>query len=87
MLKYYYYEDAGHSWLKVPKARIQELGIANQITQYSYQRQGYAYLEEDSDAGTFLTAFEQQYGCMPLTDTIWDGDTSPIRDYPHYEEA
>jgi hypothetical protein len=52
-MKFDYIMDPGHGWLKVPKALLAQLGIADKISPYSYQRGEYAYLEEDCD----LTAF------------------------------
>lgn len=48
--------DPGHAWLKVPHALLAELGIADQITSYSYSRGDFAYLEEDCDASRFVAA-------------------------------
>jgi hypothetical protein len=48
--------DPSHSWLKVPVAELERLGIADKITSYSYIRNGMAYLEEDVDMPTFLDA-------------------------------
>ena len=53
MTEYLFIEDPGHGWLRVPLEELVELGIADQITIFSYQDQRYAYLEEDLDAGTF----------------------------------
>jgi hypothetical protein len=50
--------DPGHGWLAVPFAELRSLGIAEQITHYSYlSRDGRtAYLEEDCDLSTFARA-------------------------------
>jgi len=48
-----FYTDAGHGWLWVPKYPRAELGIAEKITSFSYQRGDYAYLEEDVDLSPF----------------------------------
>lgn len=44
----------GHCWLRVPLSELKELGIANQISSYSYQDNLYAYLEEDDDLSEFI---------------------------------
>lgn len=56
MKKYNFYEDPAHGWLKVPIAELKAMGLMNSISQYSYMRAGYAYLEEDCDAQLFMTA-------------------------------
>lgn len=57
--QFLFVEDAGHGYLKVPKRHLEHLGIEEQITEYSYQSKNYAYLEEDCDANTFITAMER----------------------------
>jgi len=48
--------DPGHGWLSVKTSDIQALGIAKDITSYSYRFNDRAYLEEDVDTGLFLEA-------------------------------
>ena len=48
--------DPGHGWAKVNKKVLIDLGIAEQISAYSYQRGDFAYLEEDWDLGQFMSA-------------------------------
>lgn len=55
-MKYIYEQDPGHGWLRVQRDELIHLGIANQITHYSYLDGEWAYLEEDFDMGTFLDA-------------------------------
>lgn len=56
--KYRFIEDPGHGWLEVPIGELHALGIADQISTYSYfdRVKGFAYLEEDCDATTFIVA-------------------------------
>jgi hypothetical protein len=44
-----HYTDPGHGWVEVPRALLHELGIADKITGYSYQRGEDVFLEEDCD--------------------------------------
>lgn len=78
---YKFHSDAGHGWLAVSKAELVRLGIADQITEYSYQHGEIVYLEEDVDAGLFISA-------RALTDEdiqeVYDGDHSFIRSYGNY---
>lgn len=55
-MKYDFYADAGHGWLKVSIDELVSLGIAEKITGYSYMRGKWAYLEEDADVSTFCNA-------------------------------
>jgi hypothetical protein len=49
--------DGGHEWLRVPLDTCHGLDIST----YSYQHQGYAYLEGDCDAGEWF----RHYGFTP----------------------
>lgn len=53
---YRFTSDAGHGWLHVKRKELEELGILDQISRYSYQRGGMVYLEEDSDMTRFINA-------------------------------
>jgi hypothetical protein len=55
---YTFYEDPGHGWLAVQAAELVELGIAGDITPWSYLNGDVAYLEEDCDLSTFIRAKE-----------------------------
>ena len=54
-----HYTDPGHGWVEVPRSLLHELGIADKITSYSYQRGEDVFLEEDCDLGTFYRAMEK----------------------------
>ena len=49
------YNDPGHGWLKTTRAKLQQLGIAELISTYSYQRGDSVFLEEDCDAGILVS--------------------------------
>uniref|UniRef100_E6QCG2 DNA primase TraC n=1 Tax=mine drainage metagenome TaxID=410659 RepID=E6QCG2_9ZZZZ len=87
--RYPFHSDAGHGWLEVPKSDLKTLGIAGDITPYSYQKGNKAYLEEDKDATTFLTALEKATGkdlrWEDVSRDVNDGNQSRIRNYAHYE--
>ena len=57
-MKFEVIADPGHSWCKVPKALLVELGIADKISAFSYQRGEFAYLEEDRDLWFFIGAMK-----------------------------
>lgn len=53
-LKLNFYCVPSHGLLEVMHEDIAALGITDKISQYSYARAGWVYLEEDCDAGLFL---------------------------------
>lgn len=81
--KYTFINDPGHGWLSVPLADLVELGIQDDITQYSYMSPTRAYLEEDLDAGTFLDAAKAKGWSVTIrqsyNDNSWKG-----RNWPSY---
>lgn len=46
--------------------------------------EGAAFLEEDCDAGVFLTAYRAARGCDPATETVLHAGDAPCRSLPHY---
>ena len=84
-LDFTFYEDSGHGWLEVPTSLCRELGLQGKITGYSYCKGLNLYLEEDSDASTFIDAL------MAKTGKTWEElrgyqkrvyhETSPVRSY------
>ncbi|MGK9450268.1 zincin-like metallopeptidase domain-containing protein [Acidithiobacillus caldus] len=69
--RYTFTSDPGHGWLVVPVKDIAQLGIAQEISGYSYlsPRGGKAYLEEDCDASIFVRAYAKHYGLDE--DALW----------------
>ena len=55
---YRFISDPGHGWLEVPLSELVELGIAQEISSFSYQSKdgNLVYLEEDCDLGRFADA-------------------------------
>ena len=55
---YNWITDPAHGWLTVPLAELKDLGIADDISKFSYisTSKGVAYLEEDCDALRFIEA-------------------------------
>jgi len=52
------HSDPGHGWLEVPRGLLDTLGIAGDISDYSYIRGDRAFLEEDCDASRFVEAMK-----------------------------
>ena len=74
-----FHSDPGHAWLEVSRADLAELGLtAASFSRYSYVgSEGEMYLEEDCDAGIFLTAFEAKRGKAAFTirELVVDNDS------------
>jgi len=83
-MKYVFYEDPGHGWLKVPLKELEELGIADKISAYSYMKGSHAYLEEDRDAPIFKKMMEAEGRTVEL-DVNFSNRSSRIRRYPGYK--
>jgi hypothetical protein len=84
-MKFIYFTDPGHGWLKVPRSLLKDLGIEAKITNFSYQRGDYVYLEEDLDYATFFKAYGMKEEQVIQRHT---NRRSKIRSYrPYYLEG
>jgi len=83
MKTYKFYNDPGHAWMAVKRNELNQLGIADKISSYSYQKGQTVYLEEDMDAPTFLNALKNKNIPCLIKDIIVNG-YSPIRYYEYY---
>jgi hypothetical protein len=83
------YSDPGHGWAKVPFSVLRDLGIIDKITHYSYQRNGFAFLEEDCDLSTLVIALRDRGITPKFREHVAREKYSRIRGYCHYspEEA
>lgn len=79
------YSDPGHGWIKVPRALLSTLNIADKVSRWSYQRDKYVYLEEDGDLQTFVTAYELKYSKRPVFKERFTNKQSKIRNYESYK--
>lgn len=85
-MKYRLLEDPGHAWLEVPVTELERLGIAGDISSFSYLSSDgkTAYLEEDCDLSTFCRA----KGWTPANaETHWTEqhhNTGFVRNLPSY---
>src|SRR6056300_1327102 len=84
MKTYIWAVDAGHEWLAVKKQELEDLGIANDISTYSYQKGGTAYLESDCDAARFIDAYKARHGVEPKTKQGKHWDRQPCRSFDMY---
>ena len=78
------YSDPGHGWGKVKRSVLHNLGIANNISSYSYQRGEYVYLEEDCDLSALCMALNQRNTRIKFVEKSTNRD-SRIRSYERYQ--
>ena len=78
------YTDPGHGWLEVPRDLLAELGIAEDISQFSYQRLEKVFLEEDSDLRRFTRAMGAAGREFKTLET-YTADNSFVRSLPAYK--
>ena len=90
MTRFVYYQDPGHGWVEVSLAILIDLGIASQVSHYSYVDDTHTYindplvyLEEDCDAGLFIEAFQKKHGSQPDLYSMYQENIF-IRKLPRY---
>lgn len=81
-----FYADPGHGWGAVKRKVLNDLGIANKITEYSYQKGQTVYLEEDCDLSTLVTALAVKGETVQYVEKHTN-KYSPIRSYESYKPA
>ena len=54
------YSDPGHAWAKISFKKLEQLGIRDKISQYSYERNNYAYIEEDCDLSVLIECLQEK---------------------------
>ena len=80
-----YIQDSGHGWFKVKIDALVKLGIAEQISGYSYWRGDWAYLEEDCDASRYFAALTAAGKPMPkIVDKVARERPSKVRHYKSF---
>ena len=83
---YKFHTDPGHGWLEVPQVDLDALGVTDQVSEYSYFRNGQVFLEEDCDATYFGKAFEERFGCWPRHTEIYL-EVTPIRQFEKFRKV
>jgi len=84
MKTYTMYTDPGHGWLKVHVDELRDFGIEDSISQYSYRRGDYAYLEEDCDLSLFVERYVDRHIARPKISVQHANRNSKIRSYRRY---
>jgi len=82
---YKYYTDPGHGWLAVKKQELIDLGIADNISPYSYTKGQTVYLEEDRDMFLFVQAWKVKYHSFAFLMDHKYRDDLKIRSYERYD--
>ena len=78
-----FYADPGHGWGAVKRKVLDQLGIADKITAFSYQKGQTVYLEEDCDLSTLVTALALKGETVQYKEKHTN-KYSPIRSYDRY---
>ena len=73
--EFYHYADSGHGWLEVPRDLLHDLGIADDISHFSYQRLDKVFLEEDSDFMKFARAMRAAGREFKTAEIYTDGES------------
>ena len=55
----FWYSDPAHGWMAVDRADLKTLGIAEEVSVFSYSNGTTVFLEEDCDAALYLRAAEK----------------------------
>ena len=79
-----FYADPGHGWGAVKRKVLDQLGIADKITAYSYQKGQTVYLEEDCDLSTLVTALALKGETVQYKEKHTN-KYSPIRNYERFQ--
>jgi len=68
------HSDPRHGWLDVPRGLLDTLGIVGDISDHSYIRGGWAYLEKDCDAARFAEAMQAAGQTFTVKNSYTDAD-------------
>lgn len=79
-----YYTDPGHGWLRVPLKTLNRVGLTDKISEYSYMRTDYAYLEEDNDMSLFMITMKERGVEITLKNRNTNRE-SRIRNYQNFQ--
>lgn len=83
-MKIKFYSDPGHGWGAVKRTVLFELGIADKISTFSYQKGGTVYLEEDCDLSVLIGAVKARGETIEFIEKSTN-NRSPIRSYDYFK--
>lgn len=81
MTTHTHYHDDRHGWIRTTMRDLIGTGTAHHISRHSYRSDGYAYLEEDSDAALYVSAYTLLKGAPPAARSEYHRGESRIRRY------
>jgi hypothetical protein len=81
---YTFHSDAGHGWLAVKRTELFDRGLLTKVTDYSYEKGGTVYLEEDMDASMFIESLKADGVPYKIVEGAYH-DRSPVRSYPGFK--
>ena len=84
-IKIKFYSDPGHGWGAVKRKVLDQLGITDRITEYSYQKGGTVYLEEDLDLATLINTLRNFNMDYTIVEKNLPYRYSPIRSYERFK--
>ncbi len=79
MLKFRWFQDPGHAWLRVPLDFLQSTAFRPSSYSYVSENERYVYLEEDADAPAFLGYLKQNAIPYVVTGETYSKRPSRIR--------
>lgn len=82
-IKIKFYSDPGHGWGAVKRTLLEQYGILDKISLYSYQKGGTVYLEEDCDMATLINTLKAA-GVAYTYEEHNTNRLSPIRNYDRF---
>lgn len=83
IIKLVFFSDPGHGWLRVPSSMLFDLGIAEDVSSFSYiDACGWVYLEEDCDFERFHNAMKSKGMKYEFTEQFQNH--SAVRSYQPY---
>ena len=82
-IKLKFYSDPGHGWAAVKRKLLEDLGLLDKISTFSYQKGKTVYLEEDCDLSTLTSALSMK-GITVNWQDKHTNKSSPIRSYHHF---
>jgi len=83
MIRMVFHNDSGHEWLSCKKKLLNDLGLSEKISAFSYQKGKTAYLEGDLDAQILIEKLMQENYSFLIVDGAYRR-SSPIRNYERF---
>ena len=82
---YLFHSDPGHGWLQVKRQELKDLGILDKISNYSYQKRGDVYLEEDCDYSLFVERMKELGKPFEIKEINSQTKDSIVRTYEEFK--